>query len=187
MLRRSQRLLPISCTLMAAALAAATPVARWCPIAWEDVDLAAYATCASGFSPAASECATRVAAAPCSATRAGSPAPAACPMSAAESCPMRAAAAHPATPSHAGPPHSRAATTHGRAYCLDDPGMANATRGESPALVSPLAHAAVLQVLASLAPPRPVIEHSLETARARPPNEPRSAPHPIRGPPSLLG
>jgi len=167
--------------MLIALAAAVAPVARWCPLRWEQVDRDALLECAalpistmascSVFQALAHE-AAREGRATCPTSRAG------CEEMA--QCPMGATAAAPA--SHTAP----AGRSHGRAYCLDEPFMSTAARASAPAIDRTLTQAVIVAAIAALSPPR-AIEYVSPAPEARPPTPRLPARPPIRGPPSLLG
>ena len=171
--------------MLLASLAAAAPIARWCPLRWDQVDLKSYFACASlprTVLPVA--CARR---AECESATACSSAEAACGAKA--SCPMRAKLAAQSTPrataacGAAASAPSPARPGHGRAYCLDEPGMATASRGYAPVPDLPIALAAFI---VSIEPPES-FRLAPSIADARPPTASHLRRPPIRGPPILLG
>jgi hypothetical protein len=169
--------------LFLASISAALPVVRFCPLRWDEIDLAAYATCTA--MPTSGECR------PPSRRVAGS---AAHGCGAMAECPMRAragdastqcvAACPPHASSAAAPPPARPDPDHhaGPGWCFAEPLIAAATRAHAPAAPSPFAIAATIVRIEIPAPVQPVAP----ATDARPPTAPSLAPPSIRGPPSLL-
>lgn len=174
--------------LFLATISAALPVVRFCPLGWDEIDLATYATCSA--MPAASACrpaaAARVEASP---APAGCGAVATCPMHArmasgakCGSCPVERTSRPAPQPTAGG---ARRAPKHhaGPGWCFSEPLIAAATRAHAPVAPAPLAIAAAIVTLEVPATLRPLVP----AADERPPAPPPLARPTIRGPPSLLG
>lgn len=172
--------------LFLATIAAALPVVRFCPLGWDEIDLATYATCSA--LPVTGEC--RAPAAPVSAMPASSEcgAMATCPMRAhrgeALKCGACEAPASNSTTRGPRPAAPRAPKHHaGPGWCFAEPLIAAATRAHAPVAPAPLAIAAVIVSLDVPATVRPLAPDT----DARPPTPPPLARPTIRGPPLLLG
>ena len=184
---RSQRF--SAALLFLATISAALPVVRFCPLGWDEVDLATYATCSA--MPVGGEC-RPAAAATTKAAPSDCGANATCPMRArmahagpsCQSCPAPVPrASHPVQQPTAG--GARRAPKHhaGPGWCFAEPLIAAATRAHAPAPPTPLAIAATIvtiEVPATLRPVAPAVD-------SRPPAPPPLAKPSIRGPPLLLG
>jgi hypothetical protein len=175
--------------LLAAAVAAVAPIARWCPLRWDEVRAEAFLDCSSGLAPVTGECAVAVsvivarnANVTCTSPRDGCASMAACPMRA------KFEREH-ATACRSIVPHSRAArgpAGKGRAYCLDDPGMSTASRSRAPVLDSAWSSAAIVTAIALAPAPTLSLGRLTPATEARPPTGLEWARPPVRGPPSLL-
>jgi len=202
---RSRPRPPLATLLFLAAVSAAAPVVRHCPFELGRMELRDYAACsampkAGGCLANAAACETAGA---CSESASREPAsgrtdadaacrepagacageasvasaePAECPMAMAEH------ATHSGCTSCPFAPRSSSSHTRG-SFCLDEPGMAGASRVHPPAPPTPLAVAATIVTIEAPATTRPVEP----VADARPPTPPGLARPPIRGPPLLLG
>ena len=175
---RSQRL--PAALLFLLSISAALPVVRFCPLHWDQIDLATYATCSA--LPVTGQCR-----APAAAPAANPSAPAAC--AAMATCPMRAHMGHTGAkcsacaPARPPAPPANGRHSAGPGWCFAEPLIAAATRTHAPAAPTPLALAAAIVTLEVPATVRPVAR----SADERPPAAPLAPRPPIRGPPSLLG
>ena len=166
--------------MLVALAAAVAPIARWCPLRWEQVDRDAFLECAVLPISTMASCSQFQALVHEAAREGRATCPAADACEAMNECPARAGVPMPA--SH--PVHSDRG--RGRAYCLDEPFMSSATRASAPPLDHVVTQAAIVTAIAALSAPR-TVEHALPTPEARPPTAEPEARPPIRGPPSLLG
>lgn len=174
--------------LFVASISAVLPVVRFCPLGWDEIDLATLATCEA--MPASAECAPPEREHACSAGT-GCGATAACPMRSHGSCSDAAGSGAGASAAAACPESKPAAAGHsparrhhaGPGWCISEPLIAAAARAHAPATVSPLAIAALLVTIDVPATVRPAVL----AIDARPPTAPHLSRPPIRGPPLLLG
>ncbi len=165
-----------ACATTDAAACATTDVA-----ACATTDAAACATTDVAACAQASPATTDAAAC---ATNDASCAQAAAPNADAAACPMEMAAHATHSGCTACPFAPRPARSSGRhAYCLDEPGMAGATRVHPPVPPTPLAIAAAILTVEAPSTSRPLEP----VADARPPTPPELSRPPIRGPPLLVG
>jgi hypothetical protein len=166
--------------MLLALAAAVAPIARWCPLRWEQVDRDAFLECAVLPISTMASCSTFQALVHEAAHEGRATCPAAGACEAMNECPVRAGVPMPA--SH--PVHSERG--RGRAYCLDEPFMSSATRASTPSLDHAVMQAAIVTAIAALSAPR-AVEYVAPAPEARPPTADLEAQPPIRGPPALLG
>jgi hypothetical protein len=196
----------IAGALLAAAVAAAAPIVRWCPIRWDQISTRAFFECAVDPGSPGPACAAVAAAAPTfplgcggtcalagpqarpaadecleSRTAAGRPIPT---RGCGAMCPLAATASAERSDSRADDGSTTPA--RGRAYCLDSPGMTVASLARTPIVHPPLPaivpHSTEPRIV-PLADSRPVAPAPV----ARPPTALLASRPPIRGPPLLAG
>ena len=173
--------------LFLATISAALPIVRFCPLTWDEIDLATYATCSA--MPATGECRTpaHTAATPAAS---GCGAMASCPMrghmrDAATKCGACEAPAASSTTNRGPQPAAPRVPKHhdGPGWCFAEPLIAAATRAHAPTPPAPLAIAALIVGLDVPATARLLVPDT----DTRPPTPPPLARPTIRGPPLLLG
>jgi hypothetical protein len=161
--------------LLAAAVAAAVPTVRWCPLRWEQIDAERFLRCTTMVAAGLPSCG------PSGSTPATTPPDDRCRMPCAAragvaTCPLAETATSSA-------PQRTPPARHGHAYFLGDAAYAHALRSTQRLVAPPLRTLLASLAGASLALPSVAVQRVPLAAEPRPPNRAAHAPPPARAPP----